>query len=280
MSLWSSRQPCSTPINHRDQGASPGPGLETDPRRANGAEEVDLSVRRPTIAGDADLWVTSKVRRCIDCVVASGALVVLGPFLLILALLVRATSRGPILFRQRRMGRHGKEFTLYKFRSMRVAEVRGPHVTVIGDSRITPVGVFLRRYKLDELPQFWNVVRGEMSLVGPRPKLPHHEGLHLPCRPGITGAATLAFRREEEFLASVPNHELDLVYEEFIKPSKARLDLEYIQSATFVTDLRLLWATVASCLGFSNEPAVEEWQVLYEQVRAERMSLAEESLSA
>ena len=204
----------------------------------------------------------------------------LGPFLLVVALLVRLTSHGPVLFRQRRMGRNGLEFTLYKFRSMRVANAAGPHVTVIGDVRITPFGALLRRYKLDELPQFWNVLRGDMSLVGPRPKLPHHEGLCLPCRPGITGAATLAFRREEELLASIPGHELDSFYEELIKPRKARIDREYIRNATLLTDLQLLWKTVTSCLGASSPEPEDDWRVLYDDLLADRQALAEDGVSA
>ncbi len=152
------------------------------------------------------------------------------------ALLVRVGSTGPIFFRQRRMGRNGREFTLYKFRSMSTCgdNSNGSCITVTGDTRITPVGTLLRRYKLDELPQFWNVLRGDMCLVGPRPKLPHHEALHMASRPGITGAATLAFRNEEDFLSEIPEDQLEVFYEMFVKPTKARLDLEYMRTATLV----------------------------------------------
>ena len=141
----------------------------------------------------------------------------------------------------------GKEFTVYKFRTMYLTHRPGSPVTVKGDVRITPVGVILRRFKLDELPQLWNVLKGDMSLVGPRPKLPHHEGLHLLVRPGLTGAATLAFRDEEELLAAFPPEELARVYEEFVKPAKARLDYDYMLHATFISDLAILWKTVISC---------------------------------
>ncbi|HTW49797.1 MAG TPA: sugar transferase [Acidobacteriaceae bacterium] len=192
-------------------------------------------------------------RRCLDCAVALVALIALAPLLLLAAVLVRFGSRGPVLFRQRRMGRNGREFTLYKFRSMTESVGGGASITVAGDVRITPAGALLRRFKLDEIPQFWNVLRGDMGLVGPRPKLPRHEGLHLNCRPGITGVATLAFRREEEFLAGIPAHEIEAFYELFIKPAKAKMDLEYMRTATFSSDLRLLWNTAASCLFGADE---------------------------
>lgn len=257
-----------------------GAGLGNAQIRGEGREDSCLVLMDPPVQFEIAGWITSWQRRSLDCMVAGAALLALSPLLLLLALFVRLTSCGPALFRQRRMGRNGVEFTLFKFRSMRVEEGCGAHVTVAGDPRITPMGAFLRRFKLDELPQFWNVLKGDMSLVGPRPKLPHHEGLYLPCRPGITGAATLAFRREEELLASIPANELDDFYEEFIKPNKARLDLEYIQSATLPTDLRLLWETVASCLGIREDQPIEEWRAIYDQARAERILLSEEAMSA
>jgi lipopolysaccharide/colanic/teichoic acid biosynthesis glycosyltransferase len=194
-------------------------------------------------------WVGSKMRRCIDCSIATGVILLLAPFLPLIALLIKITSAGPVFFRQRRMGRHGNEFTLYKLRSMRVEDEPGSPITVEGDLRITPIGAFLRRWKLDELPQFWNVVKGDMSLVGPRPKLPHHEGLHLPCRPGITGPATLAFKDEEKILVGIPGHKLDDFYDQYIKPVKARIDREYMETATLHSDLSTLVQTVVSCTG-------------------------------
>jgi lipopolysaccharide/colanic/teichoic acid biosynthesis glycosyltransferase len=151
----------------------------------------------------ASPWALSKWRRLFDCAVAAIAIVLALPLLILIGLLVRLTSRGPVLFRQKRMGRDGLEFTLYKFRSMRAKELPGCHITVSGDARVTKIGALLRRYKLDELPQFWNVLTGDMSLVGPRPKLPHHEALLMTARPGITGPATLAFRHEEELLRKI-----------------------------------------------------------------------------
>jgi lipopolysaccharide/colanic/teichoic acid biosynthesis glycosyltransferase len=203
-------------------------------------------------------WVMSAERRGLDIVVAVPALLILLPAMLLVMLLVRVSSPGPVFFRQRRTGRDREEFTLYKFRSMRVENSPGPAITVSGDSRITPIGVLLRRYKLDELPQFWNVLKGNMSLVGPRPKLPHHEGLDLPYRPGITGMATLVFRNEEKILSDIPHDQLDAFYESCVKPRKALLDMEYMRSATFWTDLKLLWSTATSCFFGSGNLSLEE----------------------
>jgi lipopolysaccharide/colanic/teichoic acid biosynthesis glycosyltransferase len=227
-----------------------------------------------------DAWIHSRRRRVFDFLVALAALLALTPLFLVLALLVLASSPGPIFFRQRRMGRNGSDFTLYKFRSMHASDASGSPITVIGDARITRVGVFLRRFKLDELPQFWNVLIGDMSLVGPRPKLPQHEALYLRVRPGITGPATLAFRQEEEVLASVPKHELDSFYHEVIKPSKAWIDMDYISRATFRSDLRLLSDTCTCCLGISQTRSTAEWIAIYRQVRANYEMPAGKKLSA
>lgn len=179
------------------------------------------------------------------------------PVMLAAAFLVWWGSPGPVFFRQRRMGRDGREFTLYKFRSMCPKKGSNSSITVSGDVRITPVGALLRRYKLDELPQFWNVLRGDMSLVGPRPKLPQHEALRMVCRPGITGVATLAFRKEEEFLSEIPEEQLETFYETFVKPAKAQLDLEYMRTASLASDMRILWRTASACL-FSAEGSMTD----------------------
>ncbi|MGA8160561.1 MAG: sugar transferase [Acidobacteriaceae bacterium] len=214
-------------------------------------------VAQKRTASDASSWALSYTRRLLDATFAIVALIAFFPLMAFAALLVRLGSSGPVFFRQRRMGRNGREFTLYKFRSMSTCgdNGNGSCITVTGDTRITPVGALLRRYKLDELPQFWNVLRGDMCLVGPRPKLPHHEALHMDCRPGITGAATLAFRNEEDFLSEIPEDQLEVFYEMFVKPTKARLDLEYMRSASLASDLNILWRTATSCL-FSTEDAV------------------------
>lgn len=225
------------------------PAHWSDPSVAVVAAERTVSQASP--------WAMSSIRRALDFTLAGAALVAFSPLMAVAAALVRFGSSGPILFRQRRMGRDGREFTLYKFRSMRDESGATSCITVSGDSRITRVGLLLRRYKLDELPQFWNVLRGDMGLVGPRPKLPHHEALHMTYRPGITGAATLAFRNEEELLSRIPEEQLESFYENFIKPAKAHLDREYMSSASPATDLKILWRTATSCL-FSPDEVLPE----------------------
>jgi len=122
-------------------------------------------------------WSLSVAKRCVDLLFAAAALLVFWPLLLVTALLVRYDSPGPVIFCQKRLGRHGVLFTVFKFRTMEMAgPVEGPCVSKCGDRRVTRIGKYLRKYKLDELPQLFNVLRGQMSLIGPRPKLPHLEG--------------------------------------------------------------------------------------------------------
>ena len=254
--------PSSIPLQHR----SPN-GKEKQPGSAPSFEAVTESTRLYSMPGTIysrtsayqpiadEAWSLSDGKRLFDLVLASVGLVLFFPLMLVIGLVVGISSPGPILFSQRRMGRWGGLFTIYKFRTMVVDAESGPSITVQGDSRITPVGTLLRRFKLDELPQLMNVIKGDMSFIGPRPKLPHHESLHMPFRPGITGAATLAFRCEEELLRRVPAHDLDFFYARTIKPLKAKLDWEYMQRATCWTDLGLLWCTATACVSTENAPA-------------------------
>jgi len=180
-----------------------------------------------------------------DCVCVLAMMPVLAPVLVAVGLAVRLTSEGPVLFLQKRAGCDGRGFTILKFRTM-IHTTRGTHkpVTTSGNQQFTPVGPFLRRWKLDELPQLFNVLAGHMSLVGPRPKLAAHAISSLPCRAGITGAATIAFAREESILDRVPKQHLDAFYHSVVLPAKLRLDAEYMKEATFLSDLKLIVQSV------------------------------------
>lgn len=186
-------------------------------------------------------WSRSMAKRLFDCFCVFLALPLLLPMLLVIAFAVRITSSGPVLFLQKRVGCHGRNFTILKFRTMiHDADARYHAVTTADNQPFTSIGPFLRRWKFDELPQIFNVLLGHMSLVGPRPKMPEHVKLDLPCRPGITGAATIAFAREETILDRVPKHSLDAYYHRVVLPTKRKLDAEYMAQATFFSDLKLI----------------------------------------
>ena len=169
--------------------------------------------------------------------------------LLVVAVLIRIKMPGgPVLFRQKRVGKDGKLFSLIKFRSMTVHH-GGSTVSVAGESRITPLGAKLRRYKLDELPELWNVLKADMSFVGPRPDVPGYADAltgedreMLQLRPGITGPATLKYRNEEEILASVEDPQK--YNDEVIFPDKVRINRYYLHHYSFWMDIRMMVATV------------------------------------
>ena len=197
-------------------------------------------------------WCHSQGKRLFDVLVVSFSLLLCLPLMAIIAIMVAVTSPGPVLFRQKRVGENGREFELLKFRTMfHNLGNRGPGVTRSGDPRITSVGRLLRKCKLDELPQLLNVLRGDMSLVGPRPDLaefcqtlaPEYQSV-LGLRPGLTGWATLQFRHEEQLLAAVPKEQLVPYYRDTILPQKAQLDLAYANRATFWSDAGILWSTL------------------------------------
>jgi lipopolysaccharide/colanic/teichoic acid biosynthesis glycosyltransferase len=192
------------------------------------------------------------LKRGFDVVASGVGLVVLSPLFFVIAIAVRLNSRGPVFYRARRVGRHGKEFLLYKFRSMITdADQIGPGITSAQDNRITSVGRFLRRTKLDELPQLINVVRGEMSLVGPRPEDPRYVELYTPeqreilrYRPGITSMASFTYRNEEQLLSG---DDWERMYVDQVMPAKLTIDLEYARRANLFTDVWLILRTVFSC---------------------------------
>ena len=184
-----------------------------------------------------------------DRIMSFVGLIVLSPVLLVVALLIRVKMPGgPVLFRQKRVGKDGELFTMVKFRSMSVSH-GGSSVSVAGESRITPLGAKLRKYKLDELPELWNVLVGDMSFVGPRPDVPGYadklvgeDRVILKLRPGITGPASLKYRNEEELLAGVddPQTYNDTV----IFPDKVRINKEYYYNWSFRKDIRYIFQTV------------------------------------
>lgn len=184
-----------------------------------------------------------------DRLMALIGLLLLWPILLIVAVLVRVKMPdGPIIFRQQRVGKGGRLFTIYKFRTMSVCH-SGSSVSVAGEARITPLGAALRKYKLDELPELWNVLIGDMSFVGPRPDVPGYadklqgdDRIILTLRPGITGPATLKYRDEESLLATVddPVKYNDTV----IYPDKVRINKQYAQHISLLTDIHIILATL------------------------------------
>ena len=199
------------------------------------------------------------LKRTFDLIVSLVALIVLSPLFVVIAALVKLDSPGPAFYRAERIGRGGRPFRMYKFRTMVVgADRAGPAITCRDDPRITRLGRLLRRTKLDELPQLLNVLRGEMSLVGPRPEAPRYMALYSPqqrevlkARPGITGLAQLAYIREEELLNPA---NLDRDYVRVLLPRKLALDLEYVNGRSFLLDLKiLLWTALALAGGRPGE---------------------------
>ncbi len=199
-------------------------------------------------------WCHSGLKRVFDIFGAILLLVLLLPMMIAVAVLVKLTSRGAVLFRQRRPGKNGREFTILKFRTMiNGRRHEGSAVTRPFDPRVTWFGRFMRRWKLDEYPQLFNVLRGDMSFVGPRPLPTQHwkqpsvqeeAPWVLSVRPGITCQATVKFRNEEDLLAPFSLEQVEDVYMKAIMPLKMRMNLEYLQNASFTNDLRILFKTV------------------------------------
>lgn len=211
-------------------------------------------------------------KRALDVVCSALGIVLLSPLFALVAVLVKVTSAGPVLFRQRRVGRKGELFEILKFRSMRVnAENEGPPITCSGDKRVTVIGAWLRRTKLDELPQLWNVLVGDMSLVGPRPEVPKYVALYskehrilLSVRPGITDPATIEYRHEEEILGMHADPEE--FYIRNVLDQKLSVSVEYLSRFSFRYDLWLVLQTI--------------WAVLYTRPRTTDSTLETDNLGA
>ncbi|MDA7794264.1 sugar transferase [Flavobacteriales bacterium] len=189
------------------------------------------------------------LKRLFDFMSSLIGLVLLFPLMLIISILIKLDSIGPVFFKQKRVGKDGKLFTMIKFRSMSVVQESKSTVSVKGDARITKIGAFLRKFKLDELPELWNVLIGQMSLVGPRPdvegfadELKGDDRLILELRPGITGPASLKYANEEELLSQKSNPEK--YNKEVIFPDKVRINLDYYRKQNLILDLKIIFATI------------------------------------
>jgi lipopolysaccharide/colanic/teichoic acid biosynthesis glycosyltransferase len=196
------------------------------------------------------------LKRTIDLIAALFGLLLLAPLFVLIALAIKLDSPGPVFYRQQRVGRHGRVFRIFKFRTMAAEQPAGAaQLTVAGDARITRVGAILRRTKLDELAQLIDVLRGTMSLVGPRPEVPRYVALYpddlrrkvLSVRPGITDIASIEYRQEADLLARAADPERE--YVEVVMPHKLRLAARYVDEASVVLDLRLILRTVGVLLG-------------------------------
>ena len=203
-----------------------------------------LKKRRPQLA----------LKRLMDIVLSGAALALLWPVLLLVALAIRIDDPGPVFYRQVRVGRGGKAFRIYKFRTMVVdADKKGLSITVGRDSRITRVGAFLRKTKLDELAQLINVFVGDMSFVGPRPEVPRYVELYTPyqrqvllVRPGITDYASIAYRNENDLLEGAQDPER--MYIDEIMPAKIELNMKYLHEISPLADIRLILSTVVAVI--------------------------------
>ena len=189
------------------------------------------------------------MKRIFDILVSGIGLICLSPLLLIVAIWIKLDSPGPVFYRQVRVGRHNKDFRIFKFRSMRIGSDKGSLVTIGGrDPRITRSGYFIRKFKIDELPQLINVFIGDMSLVGPRPEVRHYvnywtpQQMHvLDVRPGITDPASIKYRNENELLAQAEDPEK--YYIEVIMQEKIKLYLDYAKNSSFWYDIKLIFQT-------------------------------------
>lgn len=190
------------------------------------------------------------IKRIFDIVASATGLILLSPILILIAICIKLDSKGPVFFKQVRVGKNKQLFKIYKFRTMVTdAERLGKQITIGNDSRITKIGKFIRKCKLDELPQLINVVKGEMSLVGPRPEVPRYVELYdkyqeqiLLVRPGITDYASIEFRNENELLGISSNPEITYINE--VMPTKIDLNMKYIEKISLYEDIKLIFATL------------------------------------
>lgn len=223
--------------------------LHPDPRKG-----IDTTGVRP--AGDGipgqNTFYRRHGKRLLDALCAAIALTLLTPCLAFVAVLQKVFSSGPVFFTQLRVGKDGKTFSLVKFRTMSDGNnAKAPPLTIFGNPRITRLGAWLRRYKIDEVPQLWNVLKGDMSLVGPRPEVEYFVSGYSPQQrrvlnalPGITDPASIVYRHEEQILSRMPNPEQ--YYRTVVLPHKLSLNLEYLECVSLTQDVLLILKTVRS----------------------------------
>ncbi|ALQ34846.1 sugar transferase [Fusobacterium hwasookii] len=193
------------------------------------------------------------LKRIFDTILSLFGLIILLPFMLIIAIFIKLDSKGPVFFKQVRVTKNGREFKIFKYRTMRVGSDKYSQITVGKDNRITKVGAFLRKYKLDEIPQLINVLIGDMSLVGPRPEVPKYVALYtdeqkeiLKVRAGITDYASIEFSDENDLLASEEDPEK--AYIEKIMPKKIELNKKYLSEISILTDIKIILLTIKKIL--------------------------------
>ena len=193
------------------------------------------------------------LKRIFDITLSLFGLIILLPFMLIIAILIKIDSKGPVFFKQIRVTKNGKEFKIFKYRTMRVGSDKYSQITVGKDNRITKIGAFLRKYKLDEIPQLINVFIGDMSLVGPRPEVPKYVALYtdeqkeiLKVRAGITDYASIEFSDENDLLAL--EEEPEKAYIEKIMPKKIELNKKYLSEISILTDIKIILLTIKKIL--------------------------------
>ena len=193
------------------------------------------------------------LKRIFDIISSLFGLILLSPFMIIIAILIKLDSKGPIFFKQVRVTKNGREFKIFKYRTMKIGSDKYSQITVGKDSRITKVGDFLRKYKLDEIPQLINVLIGDMSLVGPRPEVPKYVALYteeqreiLKVRAGITDYASIEFSNENDILANEADPEK--AYIEKIMPRKIELNKKYLSEISVITDIKIILLTIKKIL--------------------------------
>ena len=206
---------------------------------------------------------TTGLPRWFDATVAVACLVIAAPLIVLCSIAIAFTSGLPVFFRQQRVGQFGRKFDLYKLRTMK-ASIGGPQITTRGDTRITRLGRLLRKTKLDELPTFWNVLRGDLTLVGPRPEVPGYVNPEDPfwqkilaVRPGLTDPVTLRLRNEEDLLARVEGDSLKFYVEE-LQPKKLQGYIDYLERRDWRSDLSVLWRTMAAIVAPGKTPSLAE----------------------